>query len=339
MKKNKLLLIILIIYILIINANAENKLSISSSNYCADNGYAKVLFDYKPHIIKNYYTKGLFEQNSLFDNIYTYTSAYRFLIKKDESTISGIIPDAAKKFLKVDAYIIDAENNKVITNDFGNYIIKFNWDYSKVAEVNKEFEISNDIKVIDELYNAKIPQLVIEFYENNYEILKEKNEMYIKGFHFYPEYIEVKYSNPIKVKKVVPIEIIDDLNKQKVDCENKIELDTSANKSTMIREGILNIIFFIGILFLLRYILFILVPKFFNKLKKTKDDIKDKIEMNRIRKIVEDEAIRESVKKTIVESSNDELEQIQKLINEAVKNGDTKTAQVLIQLLEQKKNK
>ena len=67
-------------------------------------------------------------------------------------------------------------------------------------------------------------------------------------------------------------------------------------------------------------------------------DIKKEKEEQRIRNIAEDESIRASVKKTMLNSSEEELQDLQKLINNAISKGDSETAQVLLKILEKKKN-
>lgn len=66
--------------------------------------------------------------------------------------------------------------------------------------------------------------------------------------------------------------------------------------------------------------------------------IKKEKEEQRIRNIAEDESIRASVKKTMLDSSDEELQDLQKLINNAIAKGDSETAQTLLKILEKKKN-
>jgi len=67
-------------------------------------------------------------------------------------------------------------------------------------------------------------------------------------------------------------------------------------------------------------------------------EIKKEKEEQRIRNIAEDESIRASVKKTMLDSSKEELQDLQKLINNAIAKGDSETAQTLLKILEKKKN-
>lgn len=70
---------------------------------------------------------------------------------------------------------------------------------------------------------------------------------------------------------------------------------------------------------------------------KLKEIEKEKAE-KRIREIAEEESIRASVKKSIDESKDDDLEELQKLINKAVEKGDSETAQSLLKILNSKRN-
>lgn len=72
-----------------------------------------------------------------------------------------------------------------------------------------------------------------------------------------------------------------------------------------------------------------------NKLK----EIEKQKEEKRVRKIAEEESIRASVKKSIDESKNDDLEELQNLINKAVEKGDSETAQALLKILNSKQDK
>lgn len=59
----------------------------------------------------------------------------------------------------------------------------------------------------------------------------------------------------------------------------------------------------------------------------------------KIRNIAEEESIRASVRKSIDESNDNDLDDLQNLINKAVANGDSETAQALLKILNSKKNK
>lgn len=121
-------------------------------------------------------------------------------------------------------------------------------------------------------------------------------------------------------------------------CQSKIAKD---KQIIMIKR----ILVIIGILVGL-YITFLIIKKVKNLIRikiaqgkeKLKDIEKQKAE-KRIRDIAEEESIRSSIKKSIDESKDDDLEELQNLINKAVAKGDSDTAQALLKILNNKKNK
>ena len=68
-------------------------------------------------------------------------------------------------------------------------------------------------------------------------------------------------------------------------------------------------------------------------------ELKKSKEEKRIRDIAEEESIRSSVKKSFENSNKNDTQDLQDLINKAVADGDSETAQALLKILNSKKEK
>jgi hypothetical protein len=83
-------------------------------------------------------------------------------------------------------------------------------------------------------------------------------------------------------------------------------------------------------------ILFLIIRTLYQQAKKVYKGTSKRIHAYRVQKISEDEAIRTTVNKAIMEN-DDEYTKLQNLINNAVAKGDTETAKALLEILEKQK--
>ena len=70
-----------------------------------------------------------------------------------------------------------------------------------------------------------------------------------------------------------------------------------------------------------------------NKINEKLIELKKAKEEKRIRDIAEDESIRSNIKKSMQDAQANEIQDLQDLINKAVSNGDSETAQALLKIL------
>lgn len=104
------------------------------------------------------------------------------------------------------------------------------------------------------------------------------------------------------------------------------------------RFGILiGILIALYILFRIGKVLLIFTKRKIANGKEKIGELKKERAHKRIRDIAEEESIRANVKKTIDDSEDDELEDLQNLINKAVAKGDSETAKALLKILNKKK--
>ncbi|PMH42662.1 hypothetical protein BCU68_13785 [Vibrio sp. 10N.286.49.B3] len=75
-----------------------------------------------------------------------------------------------------------------------------------------------------------------------------------------------------------------------------------------------------------------------NKISKTRKEVTDKLEKNKVRKIAKEEAIRQTVRTTI-ENDNTAISALKAQIKEALDNDDAKTAKILMEALEKMESK
>ncbi|WP_323668720.1 hypothetical protein [Aliarcobacter butzleri] len=163
-----------------------------------------------------------------------------------------------------------------------------------------------------------------------------------------PEEIEVTYleetdsNNKYQNIKKITIKLNldkDDFRKASFTCEEQIEKEKITIYSKYIAISIFILIMaFILLKFLKR--LFILLKNTYLKYKEKvinmKKINKELKEEKNIRKIVEEEFLRETVRDKIKETSNNEKNiELKKLIKDSLEKGDTKTAKILIDLLEE----
>ena len=101
--------------------------------------------------------------------------------------------------------------------------------------------------------------------------------------------------------------------------------------NTIVSISLLIILYFL-IKLIIRYLI-----KIYKKLKIKALNASIKYDAYRVKKITEEELIRNNVKKSILHSEDTELEDLQNLINKAIEKGDSETAQVLLKILNSKK--
>ncbi|HCG7986711.1 TPA: hypothetical protein NJ493_000436 [Vibrio parahaemolyticus] len=75
-----------------------------------------------------------------------------------------------------------------------------------------------------------------------------------------------------------------------------------------------------------------------NKLSKTRTEVADKLEKNKVSKIAKEEAIRQTVRTTI-ENDNAAITALKAQIKEALDNDDAKTAKILMEALDKMESK
>lgn len=102
---------------------------------------------------------------------------------------------------------------------------------------------------------------------------------------------------------------------------------------------IIGILIGLYVLFLIMKVLIRFVKRKAAQAKEKAIELKKEKDNQRIRDIAEEEAVRASVKKSIEDSEDNELEDLQNLINKAVASGDSETAQALLKILNKKKVK
>lgn len=124
------------------------------------------------------------------------------------------------------------------------------------------------------------------------------------------------------------------LNKEKSytsyeNCMKKIANDKNERyiKTALIIVGII-----IGL-----FIAYKLIIKLYKRLKKEVIKANNKYNLYKVRKIAEEESIRSSVKKSFNDSDDKDKQDLQDLINKAIANGDSETAQALLKVLNSKK--
>lgn len=124
-------------------------------------------------------------------------------------------------------------------------------------------------------------------------------------------------------------------NKEKSDVSYKNCMEEIANDKN--ERYINTALIIIGILIGL-FIAYKLIIKLYRRLKKEANKTVDKYNSYKIRKIAEEESIRSSVKKSFDSSDDKDKQELQDLINKAVANGDSETAQALLKILNSKKS-
>lgn len=243
----------------------------------------------------------------------------------------------AKTINVVDKYnneVIISIPNKDIDNNKGNIVIE-----TYLGGFKSKYS-SNEL--IKKLYDAKELSLQIEFYTPKYTTIKEKfeNPFYMPSLPIPNQkkftYKNIKYVTPTQESIYIPIKLDQDFKSIKKTWLEDSESSTSRNKTSLLVE---NIMVLIGVIITLIFFYYLikLFKKLLIKLKNKKNDFLRKNELRKIRKIAEEEAIKENVRKSISDKSDDDLVSLQKLINEAVATGDTETAKTLLKILEKKK--
>lgn len=238
----------------------------------------------------------------------------------------------------------------LVSNDFSTKI--YNKDSNKEYFLNTKLTKANNS--LHKTFYFKELGEVKEFFETG-----ENSQMYLKyegaekkdtTYYYYLNELDFK-SNQLTTKKVpytkkewvkgtyelvYDLSFKTDLKQELIDCEKRYEEDKAKHHEENIKNIMIGFAIIVGTLLSL-YVLFHLLKNLYRKTKEYKNKIKDSIEKNKINKITEEESIRQAVKRTFDNSSNKDIEELQELINQAVTEGDSKTAQVLLKLLKKKK--
>jgi len=124
------------------------------------------------------------------------------------------------------------------------------------------------------------------------------------------------------------------LNKEKSNASYKNCMQSIANDKNerYIKTALIVIGIIIGL-----FIAYKSIIKLYKKLKEEAIKANNKYNSYKVRKIAEEESIRSSVKKSFNDSDDKDKQDLQDLINKAIANGDSETAQALLKVLNSKK--
>ncbi len=258
------------------------------------------------------------------------------------------------KQINFDTYSLLYSNSPAITSYNPNYspppeiIVPSN--YFSVTDTKlsaKPVSINNFTKLVNDSDNLKL-----EFIRNKKttKTVKEKVPFFEMDTNEYIKALREQKEPPVRYRDVNKTIMIDESveyhiknAREKWDnavnsCQRVIDKDHKEFLSNLLLKIILLIIIFIIIFYSIKSLIKISKKKISQGKEKLKE-IEKQREEKRVRKIAEEESIRASVKKSIDESKNDDLEELQKLINKAVEKGDSETAQALLKILNSKQDK
>lgn len=197
--------------------------------------------------------------------------------------------------------------------------------FSDFNIINKtSFKLENNmLRQQTSSYSRREP---IEAYKIDY--IMETNSSEAKITYYTNKYKKDEYlfaRSPIsKSEKVTVFLNREQSTKSYQKCMQKITNDKNERyfKNGLIFIGILAVIF-----------------QTYELIKKEASKVNDKYNSYKIRKIAEEELIRSGVKKSFESSSENDTQDLQDLINKAVADGDSETAQALLKILNSKKEK
>jgi len=199
-------------------------------------------------------------------------------------------------------------------------------DFNKMKKTT--FELKNNVLTKSEgIFNNRYDDL--KYYKISYLTEIESSKATII---YYTNEYEKKDILRWPKTKTENISVL--LNKEKSNTSYKNCMKEIANDKN--ERYIKTALIFIGILIGL-FIAYKLIIKLYKRLKKEANKTVDKYNSYKIRKIAEEESIRSSVKKSFNGSDDKDKQDLQDLINKAVANGDSETAQALLKILNSKK--
>jgi len=262
--------------------------------------------------------------------------------------------------LSANLYNVDMSIKAECNTLRGYYTVIMSNDIYDFDASNRLYRLRNSTDILDFNISKNIEPLYMSTYINLSPLLVEGNilSFNVSSSKNYTNVIKMnEFNSLLNTKKLVlqaKNEISNDFfniinykeawKNAQIDCQEQI--DDAELKHTLKVIGTL-ILYLIGFIFI-AYILSIVINKVGNYSEKKVVDIKQKIVLSKekfqeelkakkIRKIVEEESIRASIRKSMDNSEEDELEDLQNLINKAVASGDSETAQALLKILNSKK--
>ena len=301
--------------------------------------YNSNLLDFSGDKVHRYYYHMKIDDNTLFKNIYEHNRSNKIYGKdKNDILLKSIggydynyhIENNQYKF-SPKYYLIDSKTLKKVKNSRRNGL----WhEFSKIDNNSKSFQV---------LFNDGIRgnlSLMIEYYEHGMKKVKEKNHYgiskWVNGKFIKPsKYVTKEYFNPKLITKIYPLTLTL-TERQNAICEHQFQDDLSKDNS----KKIIELLLWIGgvaVTLLILFGIYKLLKSSFKYAKNKKKELVKDMEDRKVRKIAEEESIRESVKKSMSKAEDDELTKLQDLINSAVAKGDSETAQTLLELLNKKK--
>jgi hypothetical protein len=212
------------------------------------------------------------------------------------------------------------ENTKEYASYYGNQPIGI-FDKNEIEKIAK----SKSLKLLVEYKTivkkkVKIFDLGMDSFFNRKTGMVEIHKKQDK-YEYRNETIDKKDYYPVKID-----------NKEIENVITKCQVSVKADKGLKHTKEIWIIIgSIVGVL-----ILFLIIRTLYQQAKKVYKGTSKRIHAYRVQKISEDEAIRTTVNKAIMEN-DDEYTKLQNLINNAVAKGDTETAKALLEILEKQK--
>ena len=202
--------------------------------------------------------------------------------------------------------------------------------FSDFNIINKTYFKLYDNILIQQISSRNIRE-PIEIYKIDYIAKTGSSEAKIT--YYINKYEKEKYLfSQSAISKSEKITVFLNQEQSKKSYQNCMKNIANDKNERYLKTGLI----FLGLLIGL-FIVYKLIKKLLKILKKEATKANDKYNSYKIRKIAEEESIRSSVKKSFTNSSEKDTQGLQDLINKAITDGDSETAQALLKILNSKK--